>query len=89
MVSKDDAGAEGILAYDKDLRQLTEFIQRNDRVTVLGALRILATVAKNSYKRVKISSSNRLEFMRMFIGRNGLSKSWFESNRSMFCDERC
>lgn len=60
MVSKDDAGAEGILAYDKDLRQLSEFIQRNDRVTILGTLRVLATIAKNSYKRVCVADKNRL-----------------------------
>jgi hypothetical protein len=53
VVARDEAGAEGILAYDNDLRHLLEFIQRNERATVIGALRILATIAKNSYKRVK------------------------------------
>jgi hypothetical protein len=52
VISRDDAGAEAILAYDVDLRHLTEFVQRNERISVLGALRILASVAKNSYKRV-------------------------------------
>ncbi len=53
VLSRDDAGAEAILAFDNDLRHIAEFIQRNERITVLGTLRILGAIAKNSYKRVK------------------------------------
>lgn len=52
VLSRDDAGAEAILSYDKDLRYLTEFIQQDDRKIILGALRILSAIVKNSYKRV-------------------------------------
>jgi hypothetical protein len=52
VVSRDDAGAEAILAYDTDLQRLSEFIQRHDRMSMLGTLRVLSALAKNSYKRV-------------------------------------
>ena len=52
MVSREVVGAEAVIAYDTDLRHLTDLIQRNDRISVLGTLRILSALAKNSYKRV-------------------------------------
>jgi hypothetical protein len=67
VISRDHAGAEGILAYDADLRHLTECVQKNERICVLGALRILASVAKNSYKRVKFYLENIGKFI-LFIG---------------------
>ncbi|CAF3735363.1 unnamed protein product [Adineta steineri] len=54
VVSRDDAGAEAILSFDPDLQHLTEFIQRNERTTVLGVLRILSAIVKNSYRRAEI-----------------------------------
>jgi len=53
VLSREDAGAEAILAFDNDLRRMAEFIQRNERIAVLGTLRILGAIAKNSYNRVK------------------------------------
>jgi len=53
VLSRDDAGAEAILAFDNDLRHLMDFIQRDERIVVLGTLRILSAIVKNSYKRVK------------------------------------
>jgi len=53
VISREDAGAEGILAFDRDLRQIMDFIQKNERVTILGTIRVLASIARNSYKRVK------------------------------------
>ncbi|CAF4243947.1 unnamed protein product [Rotaria sp. Silwood2] len=53
VISRDTPGAEAILHYDVDLKHITEFIQRDDRISVLGTLRILAPIVKNSYKRVK------------------------------------
>jgi hypothetical protein len=52
VISRDDAGAEAILAYDNDLQHIKEFLQRNERMAVLGILRILSAIVKNSYKRV-------------------------------------
>ncbi|UJR26868.1 hypothetical protein I4U23_008179 [Adineta vaga] len=54
VVSREAAGAEAIITYDTDLRNLTEFIQRSDRMSVLGTLRILGALAKNSYRRAEI-----------------------------------
>ncbi len=53
VISREDAGAEGILAFDRDLQQIMDFIQQNERVTILGTIRVLASIARNSYKRVK------------------------------------
>ena len=53
IISREDAGAEGILAHDCDLRQIKEFIQKSERMTILGAIRVLASIVKNSYKRVR------------------------------------
>ncbi|CAF3540047.1 unnamed protein product [Adineta steineri] len=53
VISREDAGAEGILAFDCDLRQLKDFIQRDERTTVLGTLRVLASIVRNSYKRAE------------------------------------
>jgi predicted RNA methylase len=53
VISREDAGAEGILAFDRDLRQIKEFIQNNERITILGTLRVVASIVKNSYKRVR------------------------------------
>ncbi len=55
VISREDAGAEGILSFDRDLRQITEFIQNNERITILGTLRVLASIVRNSYKRVRRS----------------------------------
>ncbi len=54
VISREDAGAEGILAFDRDLRQIMDFIQKNERLTILGTIRVLASIARNSYKRVKV-----------------------------------
>ncbi|CAF2646097.1 unnamed protein product [Rotaria sp. Silwood2] len=53
VISRDTPGAEAILHYDVDLKHITEFIQRDDRISVLGTLRILAPIVKNSYKRAE------------------------------------
>ncbi|CAF1354600.1 unnamed protein product [Rotaria sordida] len=53
VISRDTPGAEAILNYDADLKHLKEFIQRDDRICVLGTLRILAAIVKNSYKRAE------------------------------------
>ncbi len=53
VISREDAGAEGILAFDCDLRQIMEFIQNNERIIILGTLRVLASMVRNSYKRVR------------------------------------
>jgi hypothetical protein len=53
VISREDAGAEGILAFDRDLQQIKEFIQSKERLTTLGSLRILASIVRNSYKRVR------------------------------------
>jgi hypothetical protein len=53
VLSREDAGAEGILSFDRDLRQIKELIQNNDRIIVLGISRVLASIVKNSYKRVR------------------------------------
>jgi hypothetical protein len=53
VISREDAGAEGILAFDHDLRQIIEFIQNNERIIILGILRVLASIVRNSYKRVR------------------------------------
>ncbi|CAF1543404.1 unnamed protein product [Rotaria magnacalcarata] len=54
VISRESSGADAILAYDTDLKHLMEFIQRDDRTCILGALRIFAEIAKNSYKRAEI-----------------------------------
>ncbi|CAF4711677.1 unnamed protein product, partial [Rotaria socialis] len=54
VISRESSGADAILAYDTDLKRLMEFIQRDDRTCILGALRIFAEIAKNSYKRAEI-----------------------------------
>jgi hypothetical protein len=41
-----------------------EFIQRNERIAVLGTLRILAAIVKNSYKRVKFGTNLRMKILR-------------------------
>jgi tetrahydromethanopterin S-methyltransferase subunit F len=38
VISRNDAGAEAIIAYDNDLKHLSEFIQRNERICILGTL---------------------------------------------------
>ncbi len=53
VISREDAGAEGILAFDRDLQQIMDYIQNNERGTILGTIRVLASIARNSYKRVK------------------------------------
>ncbi|CAF0903987.1 unnamed protein product [Rotaria sp. Silwood1] len=53
VVSRDTPGAEAILNYDIDLKHMKEFIQRDDRTSVLGTLRILAEIVKNSYRRAE------------------------------------
>ncbi|CAF0734157.1 unnamed protein product [Adineta ricciae] len=53
VVSREVAGAEAVIAYDTDLQHLTNLIQRDDRISVLGTLRILSALAKNSYKRAE------------------------------------
>jgi hypothetical protein len=53
VLSREDAGAEGILTFDRDLQQIIEFIQNNERIIILGTIRVLASIAKNSYKRVR------------------------------------
>jgi hypothetical protein len=58
VISREEAGAEGIITYDPDLRHLNEFIQKTERTTVLGAIRILASLVKNSYRRVKNMQNN-------------------------------
>ena len=55
VLSREDAGAENILAYDKDLKPFKDLLQSDERVRLLGTLRILASVMKNSYKRVSDS----------------------------------
>lgn len=54
VIARETSGAEAIIQFDKDLKHLVEFIQRDNRAIVLGTLRILASIAKNSYKRVNI-----------------------------------
>ncbi|CAF3590275.1 unnamed protein product [Rotaria sp. Silwood1] len=53
VISREDAGAEGILTYDCDLRQIKEFIQTNERIIVLGFIRVLASIVRNSYQRAE------------------------------------
>jgi hypothetical protein len=54
VISREDAGAEGILAFDHDLEQIKKFIQSHERIVILGSIRILSSIAKNSYKRAEI-----------------------------------
>ncbi|CAF3365913.1 unnamed protein product [Rotaria socialis] len=54
VISREDSGAEGILAYDSDLQQIKECIQANERITILGTVRVLASIVKNSYKRAEL-----------------------------------
>jgi hypothetical protein len=68
VVSRNDAGAEAILAYDNDLRHLLEFMERNERVTIIGTLRVLSAIAKNSYKRVNMLNRHEFLSMILFIG---------------------
>lgn len=53
VISREDAGAEGILAYDLELKQVKEFIQTNECTVILGVIRLLVSIVKNSYKRVR------------------------------------
>ncbi|CAF4336017.1 unnamed protein product, partial [Rotaria magnacalcarata] len=54
VISREDSGAEGILAYDSDLQQIKEFMQANERITILGTVRVLASIVRNSYKRAEL-----------------------------------
>ena len=54
VISREDAGAEGILTFDRDLKQIIEFLHNSERIIILGIIRVLASIAKNSYKRVRI-----------------------------------
>ncbi|CAF4439319.1 unnamed protein product, partial [Rotaria sp. Silwood2] len=54
IISREDAGAEGILAYDCDLQQIKEFIQTNEQITVLGIIRVLGSIVRNSYRRAEM-----------------------------------
>ena len=53
VLSREDAGAEGILNYDSNLQQCQIFLQQKERTIVLGTLRLLSSLVKNSYKRVR------------------------------------
>jgi len=55
IITREDAGAESVLAFDRDLKQINDFLQTNERITILGIMRILASIVKNSYKRVRIN----------------------------------
>lgn len=55
VLSREDAGAEGILAFDSDLQQIKEFVQNQERTIILGTFRILFSIVKNSYKRVSFT----------------------------------
>ncbi|CAF4002723.1 unnamed protein product [Rotaria magnacalcarata] len=41
VISREDSGAEGILAYDSDLKQIKEFMQANERITILGTAELV------------------------------------------------
>ncbi|CAF3942470.1 unnamed protein product [Rotaria magnacalcarata] len=41
VISREDSGAEGILAYDSDLQQIKEFMQANERITILGTAELV------------------------------------------------
>lgn len=56
VLSREDAGAEGILAFDGDLQRIKEFLQNDERMIILGTFRILASIVKNSYKRVSFTA---------------------------------
>ena len=56
VISREDAGAEGILTFDGDLGQMMDFMQRDERIIVLGTTRLMASIVRNSYKRVPSKS---------------------------------
>ncbi|CAF0748495.1 unnamed protein product [Adineta ricciae] len=54
VISREDAGAEGILNFDPELKLIIEFMQQTERIILLGTTRVLASLVKNSYKRAEL-----------------------------------
>ena len=53
VISREDPGSEAILTYDKEFQRFNKYLQHDERLMVLGTLRVLSSVAKNSYRRVR------------------------------------
>jgi long-subunit acyl-CoA synthetase (AMP-forming) len=73
VLSREEAGAEEILQFDSNLQRCREFLEENQRTIVVGVVRLLSSLTKNSFKRVsrneKKSRSLTFETMKKLVFR--------------------
>ncbi|CAF0902489.1 unnamed protein product, partial [Didymodactylos carnosus] len=54
VLSREESGSEAIVKYDIDFKNITQFIQSTERITVSGTIRLLSSIVKRSYSRANL-----------------------------------
>ena len=88
VLSREEAAAEEILQFDSNLQRCREFLEENQRTIVVGVLRILSSLMKNSFKRVSRSEIFEKQGRNSSLGIDHLQKRRSFVNSSLFSDER-